>query len=126
MDTYTIVTTPRSTPPSATASSGPDKWDRHDVRARDDILLSAWSGLLVPRQAPAAGGVLVGRGIAVSGPNGRLGSLESVLVDPDTDEVRALVVAAGPGLSGTLTVPASWVKAAGPEEIVMRWCPDAG
>jgi sporulation protein YlmC with PRC-barrel domain len=123
------TTAPQRAPEGRTDSRAPARLDRTDVRARDDFLVLSWSGLLIPRHAPTEApppGVLVGQGACVSCRDEHLGYLEHVLVDPDTDEVRALVVGTADLASSPVRVPASWVEAAGGDEIVLTWRPNSG
>ena len=112
-----------------TGSGLPARLDRADVRARDDFLISSWSGLMVPRHAATEvppPGVMVGRGARVWCRDGKLGDLDRVLVDPDTDEVRALVVGGGDPATQEVTVPASWVEAVEENRIILTWRPNSG
>jgi len=83
---------------------------------------AAASALGIVRRPP--GGIVAGEQFAVTvDAFDPYGNVATSFNGPMT---VALASGSGGTLSGTLTVPASWVKAAGPEEIVMRWCPDAG
>ena len=110
-------------------SGAPATLERADMRARDDFLVSSWSGLLAPRHAPAeppAPGVLVGQGACVSCRDGYVGHLERVLVDPDTDDVRALIVGMGNPAARAVRVPAFWVEAVAEDQIILTWRPTSG
>ena len=97
-----------------------------DVRARDDFLISSSSGLMVLRYAPGGTrprGVLIGCGTGVACRGMCLGSVDRVLVDPDTDEVRAVVVQPADPAASEVLVPASWVEAVDEDEIILGRLP---
>jgi hypothetical protein len=107
---------------ATTAEGLPHLADVDDDRSRDDVLLSAGSGLMVQMGGPAGSApadVLVGRGARVLCPAGLVGHVDHVLVDPDTDAVRALVVRQGPLLATDVLVPVDWVETVTAEEIVI-------
>lgn len=93
-----------------------------DVRARDDVLVWSSSGLLMVRHAPdgtSAPGMLVGSGAHVYDSTGLVGVLTRVLVDPDTDEIRALGVETGEPGTREMRVPVSLVGVAGADRVLL-------
>ena len=125
----------RTTAPDQQAPTMPQLDVAGDVQAfaRDDVLISATSGLWLGKPPTAVAErpqpILLGAGPAVLCRDTLVGSLSRVLLDPDTDAIRALVVSRP--TAGTpaeeIVVPAALVASASEDMVVLAagWAPPA-
>ena len=93
-----------------------------DPRPRDDVLISTTSGVIAAacgHDGPQATPVLIGRGARVFANDGLVGHVDHVLVDPDNDAIRALVIHPLDPLNSDAVIPARWVVQADAENIVV-------